>query len=539
MGTNIVRGLAPGILLEYFWDAVLLTIPLSYILLWWYRRAVDRAMRAATGGYSAEWIDHAAPFAGLSLGGDSIHLAEGSSRFRLVVVFITAAALGSAAWTTIFFYSPDMEFLPLRAFVVWYAYCWPAVPALAALLAAPRRRALSMFAGYVLAGAFATLVWSLVSRFALGRMNVSPLGNAANFLLFLAMEAGAPVLVVLVVTSRRIRGVSPLALAGLLVFSFGTLLVSEAFLSLVDIKSFRDRVPSLGGSALSVWFMVFSLGVGYLCWRGLGALNARFQRKSFSDIQLVADSWWLIAAFSLSVGFASDFGWKGIIGLAGFVVYRAVAWLGLLLWPPPGGPGARLLLLRVFGFQKRTEKLFDSIAGRWRFRGAVKMIAGTDLAARTIDPDDTLAFVGGDLSSRFVRSPDDLSRRLEQVDEARDPDGRFRVTEFFCYDNTWRLTLAALLRRSDVVLMDLRSFSPANSGCLFELEQLAQQCRLERTVFVVDRTTDVALLEATLRREAGTAGVMPALYFERVEKGASEEHDRAYLALQRLTANRA
>jgi hypothetical protein len=49
----------------------------------------------------------------------------------------------------------------------------------------------------------------------------------------------------------------------------------------------------------------------------------------------------------------------------------------------------------------------------------------------------------------------------------------------------------------------------------------------------------VALLEATLRREAGTAGVMPALYFERVEKGASEEHDRAYLALQRLTANRA
>ena len=57
------------------------------------------------------------------------------------------------------------------------------------------------------------------------------------------------------------------------------------------------------------------------------------------------------------------------------------------------------MLLRGFGFQKRTERLFDRAAERWRFEGPVAMIAGPDLALRSVDLDEALAFVRGEIVS--------------------------------------------------------------------------------------------------------------------------------------------
>ena len=64
--------------------------------------------------------------------------------------------------------------------------------------------------------------------------------------------------------------------------------------------------------------------------------------------------------------------------------------------------GPTLLLLRVFGFQRRTQTLFDSIAEQWRFLGPVTMIAGTDLAMRTFSPGDIVGFMSGRLQSFFI-----------------------------------------------------------------------------------------------------------------------------------------
>jgi hypothetical protein len=194
----------------------------------------------------------------------------------------------------------------------------------------------------------------------------------------------------------------------------------------------------------------------------------------------------------------------------------------------------RLLILRVFGFRGRSEKLFDSVAQRWRFRGGVAMIAGTDLAARTIDPDDTLAFLAGDLRSRFVQSPQDLEDHLKLMDESRDPDGRFRLTEFFCHENTWSNTLAVLLGRSDAVLMDLRGFSERNSGCIFELHQLLAQQRLDDTVFVVDTSTDVKLLESTVRKVGSGSDAIPHLRLEKIGSQAAAERERVYRSLRQV-----
>ena len=100
------------------------------------------------------------------------------------------------------------------------------------------------------------------------------------------------------------------------------------------------------------------------------------------------------------------------------------------------------------------------------------MIAGPDLVESTVEPHEFLEFLGGRLSRNFVRSDADLQRRLEAQQRGPDPDGRYRVNEFFCYADTWRHVMRALAAGSDAILMDLRSFAPANQGCLYELEQL-------------------------------------------------------------------
>ena len=54
------------------------------------------------------------------------------------------------------------------------------------------------------------------------------------------------------------------------------------------------------------------------------------------------------------------------------------------------------------------------------------------------------------------------------------------------------MALDALVRRSDVVLMDLRGFQAHNAGCLHELAVLSRQSGLQRVVVLADAVTDRA-----------------------------------------------
>lgn len=93
----------------------------------------------------------------------------------------------------------------------------------------------------------------------------------------------------------------------------------------------------------------------------------------------------------------------------------------------------------------------------------------------------------------------DLKRRLESRQSGPDPDGRYRVNEFFCYADTWKHTMSTLASGADAILMDLRSFSPSNQGCLYELEQLLDSVSLERVVFLINDNTDQVFLERALQ----------------------------------------
>ena len=92
-----------------------------------------------------------------------------------------------------------------------------------------------------------------------------------------------------------------------------------------------------------------------------------------------------------------------------------------------------------------------------------------------------------------------LEQRLSEVDRGRDPDGRFRVADFFCHDDSWHLVLQRLVRDSDAVPMDLRGFTRERAGCVFEVHALVSAMRLDRVVFVIDGTTDRPFLEHTVQ----------------------------------------
>jgi hypothetical protein len=162
----------------------------------------------------------------------------------------------------------------------------------------------------------------------------------------------------------------------------------------------------------------------------------------------------------------------------------------------------------------------------------VQLIAGSDLAMRTIDPADVLAFVTGRLKNQYVASAAEVPTRIERLDTRPDPDGRFRVNELYCLHDTWKPTLRALLSVTDTVVMDLRGFSRESRGCLYELQQIVTRIATERIVLIVDRATDRPLLEETLglawaEVQAGRAVAVTAqaIKLVTVERGSTRELD--------------
>ena len=518
-----MRGLQTGQLVYVFLVAILDAAVISWIALGWYRRSVRRLMRERGETSSAAAVESvsdstppsttAAPRGPLTaavfdvqdtaLGKRSLHAGVGWR--RLSIAYGIGAALHAAVITP-FFLSFDWTAPVAVWFTQWLVFAWPIVPTLAVVLVLNRYEVIRLTIGYVVIGGIAIAMVTLAGQLLRGSFSDAPLTNVFWFVASVAVGAAVPLALLLLTGWRRIRAVTPLALSSTLVFGFALLLFREAMIEAFNLESLRSVVLGVPAfdSAFALFviyygvFMVLALPVGWAAWQLLQYLTAQFEGKRFSDVQLVLDCWWLIVtADEIVTHFSTRYGPHGIVvGIAAFAAYRIGVALALMWLPGPRSdqPKKRLLLLRVFGYQARTETLFDRVAQQWRFHGPVQLIAGVDLAMRTADPGDMLAFVGGRLDERYVTTVGDVRRRVDGLDMQRDPDGRFRVNELYCREDNWRTTLQALLDTTDIVLMDLRSFSSVNAGCTFELEQLVSRLPPEQIVFVYDRTTDLRLL---------------------------------------------
>jgi hypothetical protein len=305
-------------------------------------------------------------------------------------------------------------------------------------------------------------------------------GDLARF--WLVTNAPATVLL-LAYLHRRVRAVGPLVLA----FTAVTVTGCELLLSTVGV---------------SLAAMVLGLALfGAAGWWTLKVLARRYEERKTSDQALTLDAMWLL--FGVVQSFAFGFqGWSWIFtGFVGFAAYKLVSRLGFgfagLAGQERAGPS--LLLLRVFALGAKSERLFDALSKRWLRAGTVYMIAGPDLVASAVEPREFLDYMAGRLSSRFIRGDEDLDRRIRAIERGPDPDGRYRVNAFFCYVDTWQDAVKRLAVSADAVLMDLRTFSEANQGCLFELQQVLASVPLDRVVFLIDDATDRAFLESVLQ----------------------------------------
>jgi hypothetical protein len=517
---------------------------LSWIVLRWYRRSVLRLMRAPADAAPLEQPATSRAPASASTtpilitaaiapraGAAPLLLPQPPRRLGL------AYLAGALAYSTVMTLA-QIDFardVPGAIATYLWINLWPVVPALALLFAAGWIRTVRIAALFVLCGSAFVAVVTLGGQIARGTIDSAPLTNVYWANAVLATTAYAPLALILLTGWRRIRGVFTMTLAATLCFAGGLLVFRRIALAMFDDDALRTMLLELAVTATAdvayyATYMLLAVPVGLVVWKILRWLGSAYQRKRFSDLQLVVDCWFALAAMETTVtSLMLRHGPPGIaIAVVAFAAYRLVVEVVLRTQPIAALAPERLLLLRVFGHQGRSETLFDHLARHWRFRGPVQLIVGGDLAMRTVDPGDVLAFVGGRLRTQYVASTEDVPARMERLDTRPDPDGRFRVNELYCLHDTWKATLRSLLAVTDHVVMDLRGFSRESQGCLYELEQIVTAIPSGRIVLIADEATDRPLLEHTLAQawttaHGGVTAASPGIDLVKVERSSRPE----------------
>ena len=494
-----------GAALAIFIGAIPLAIALTLATLFLYRWAVGRAMRAAARETAPvpEPLPASPPSRPLEIAivAQSAPLtavppdfdASIQSMRRLSMAYALAGLVHATLATAIMFLLNGLDFKLFRTLTVWTVFAWPVVAVLMMTATATRRQQT------LLVGTYFALLLGLEIIAEAFHLRYQP-GFGELFLLW-AIVMGPPTVVIVLLANRAWRSVGLTALFVSIVLigaaQLGFMLIGCVFFTTMSTALFASR---------NYLLLAIILACGALAWLLLRRAARRYQAKQASDQMFTLDNWWLlVTALEILFQMGSS-GIASFLFLFAFAGYKVALNLSLRRFNLANQPGKPqpMLLLRVFGHAERARTLADQVGQTWRHAGPINMIGGTDLATALLEPDELMTFWSGKLRQGFVVSPADLETRLDNLDEKRDPDGRYRINEFFCHDNTWRATVRALAQRSAVVLMDLRGFGKDNRGCEFELAMLLGEVPLEHVVLLVDRTTRTEDLKTLLDSVWGT-----------------------------------
>ena len=476
-----------------FIAAVVLACAAAWGLAWRYRAAMRRLMSApldspavATTGAPPE----AAPRPVAALPPPvPVSAAENQSaglRLSLLLIALSCLMALSSAALQLGFELRDTAFSLKRVAVIALVHLWPVIPALGLLWRWSRLRVLGVL---LLWGAFCfgVMLWRSIEA------------RPAELLLYLAIEIGPTlVLVALLCMSSVARAVAPWLLPVFVGLVWASIAGIDLLWLLVARRSpgLMSVTSVLGAETVMLLFAALPWLLAWWPLMRLGrALGRAYAHKQLSELMVLFTAVWAVSLLSQALGAASS------LGLSGAVMLLPLLWIPLVMalnrrWFEPRGRPPTLLVLRVFQRDAQVQDLFDHVIERWRLTGNTVLIAGTDLMDRTLDADDIFTFLDGGLARRFIQRAADVAPRLAAFDMASDADGRFRVNECYCHDTTWQDALAALVGRSDVVLMDLRGFQAHNAGCRHELNVLSQARGAARVVVLTDGQTDRAAASA-------------------------------------------
>jgi hypothetical protein len=475
--------------------SVLLSCVAAWIIAHRYRRRMQQLMRAprardptSPATVAAEGSPPPAP----------VSLADNrAAGLRLTMLLIALSCLLAVTSACIWYALslPEEPLAPERVAVMSLLHLWPVIPALALVWRWSRSRlfgTLLLWCGVC----FAIFLWRSVEP--------RPLQILAG----IASDIGLPlVLVSLVFLGNATRAIAPWLLMQAALLTWASLASLNWLMDLAERRSPVLMSLLVLPERLLGWYGLLAVAVSAallpwaLAWwpaRMLGrALGRAYSRKWLSDLLVVFVGVWAFSLTDRALTVALT------AGAGAAAMYLPLLWIPAVLWLArrwrrPRTRPATLLVLRVFRQDAQARFLFDHVVERWRLSGNTVMLAGTDLADRTLGADDIFQFLDGRLAERFIVSPADVARRIAAFDMAPDIDGRHRVNECYCHDTTWQDALRALVGFSDVVLMDLRGFQAHNAGCRFELTTLAQVTRELRVVVLSDSRTDRAAAQEAL-----------------------------------------
>ena len=494
--------------------STILALAASYLILRLYRRAVIKSMRRRSRsdllegkGFlppEAELPPHETPLEFTFVTRASASKGDAARLYRTAVrrqwlaagVQVIAGSAFAATMTAAFFVSSKLPVYPFSFMYFTWAHAWPVLIALDAVAWISRGAKRIGSAIYLSIG------------IALGAvLLVKNPGVSLADALYIWLDLNAiPTLLLLIFLNRRIRAVGPLVLIFMILGMTGaSLAVTFTGVHPKFLKAFSDFSRTIGlgpRSAITALHLFGFLVFAAAGWILLEILRSLYVKKYVSEQSITIDAVWLIFGIVNSIGLVFEGRLWILSGLGAFIAYKLIT-AGLLragTAQRSRSPGPRLLLLRVFALGRRSERLYDALGKFWRTVGSLQMIAGPDLATTAIEPHEFLDFMSGRLARRFIDSGGALDLRIDQLDLKPDGEGQFRVTEFFCHDDMWKLTLARLAGESDAVLMDLRGFGAANAGCIFEINEIFELVPLPRVVFAVDRRTDQDFMRRTMRQ---------------------------------------
>lgn len=310
-----------------------------------------------------------------------------------------------------------------------------------------------------------------------------------------------PVLLIAILRIERIKAV------GMFIYSFFIICFSgPAFLfyffaanpEILEKAGYAFIDMGLPSYVILFLWIFLSLGAAsILGWVLINQIKKLYVKKRINDIQVNADSIMLLfnITFSIIIIFSSPT--FALVSLLAFPAYKITGYIlfYFLRKRKIKEVSPRMLLLRVFALGDDSRNLFERVLKHWRYAGSIQMISGPDLATTTIEPHEAISFVSGKLKNSFCEDEASIEKNISNTDNLPDLDGTHRVNEFFCRDNNWKEVLAKLVKHSDVVLMDLRSFSERFKGCKYEIEAMVNMVSLDKLVFVTDKNTDIAFTQ--------------------------------------------
>lgn len=261
-------------------------------------------------------------------------------------------------------------------------------------------------------------------------------------------------------------------------------------------------------ATLILWAAGSILLAGLVGWFLFKRIKKLYLQKKLNDIQLNADAVMLLFNINYSLFISIDNTTYALISLLAFPAYKIIGYVlyYFLRQRKVKAISPRLLILRVFALGDDSKNLFERILKHWRYAGSIQMISGPDLATTNLEPHEVISFVSGQLKNSYCEDSESIEKNISNADILPDLDGTHRVNEFFCRDNNWKEVLQKLVKNSEVVLMDLRSFSEKFKGCKYEIEALVKMVSLKNLIFIIDETTDISFTKEVFTNAFRVAG---------------------------------